>query len=399
VPLTLPRAPIVVLAIVTSGCGGPSDPAEPLGPASASTTLPSPAINMRLLSRLDLATITSVVSATSNPPDDPAPPDHSAHDAQQATRGAGNWGYTAPDGRRFALTGTSFGLSIDEVSQPTRPRHVALISGPESGWREVKTYRDLAYVTTEASHGLDVIDLRTPDKPVKVRTYSDTFTSAHTLCLDESRGILFANGTRLNGRDSGMRVLSLADPRQPREIGSFGSFYIHDCVVRGNTLYASAIYDGFLAVLDISDPTKVREQTRFSTGRRFTHNSWPTANGRFLFTTDERPDAPLEAWDISDPFRPSKVSEYLGKPGTVPHNVSVVEGNRLLVAHYTDGVHLLDIADPAKPRLIGRYDTFTSEVEGQVFDGVWGAYMFPGTKLIVASDMSNGLFVLEYTGR
>jgi len=366
---------------------------------------------MRLLGRLDLATLMSPAAESALPAETSGvrastrleshleshdPLGHCLYGAEIC--GSGNWGYTTPEGRRLALTGTLAGLSIDDVTQPRRPRHVALIAGPHSAWREVKTYRDHAYVTTEANHGLDIIDLRAPDRPTKLGTYSATFTSAHTLCIDEARGILFANGTRLNGSVSGMRVLSLADPARPREVGAFGSFYVHDCVVRGNTLYASAIYDGFLAILDISDPTRIREQTRFGTGRRWTHNSWPTANGRFLFTTDEQPDAPLEAWDISDAFRPSKVSEYLGKPGTVPHNVVVVEPNRLLVAHYTDGVHLLDVADPRRPRLLGRYDTFTKEVDDQFYDGVWGAYMFPGTRLIVASDITNGLFVLEYTG-
>ena len=102
--------------------------------------------------------------------------------------GAGNWGYTAPDGRRFALTGTSAGLSIVEVTDPVRPRNVGLVPGPASGWREVKTFREYAYVTTEASHGLDIVDLADPDRPRLVRTWNETFASAHALCIDENEG-------------------------------------------------------------------------------------------------------------------------------------------------------------------------------------------------------------------
>ena len=54
------------------------------------------------------------------------------------------------------------------------------------------------------------------------------------------------------------------------------------------SLYAAAINDGFLALLDVSDPARIREITRFSTGGRFTHNAWLTGDGRYLFTTDER---------------------------------------------------------------------------------------------------------------
>ena len=114
---------------------------------------------------------------------------------------AGNWGYTTADGRRFALTGTSEGLSIVDVTDPSAARVVALIPGEHSLWREVRTYRHWAYVTTEAKTGLDIVDLADPDHPVKVRTWSETFTSAHSLWIDEERGLLYANGSS-NGRSS-----------------------------------------------------------------------------------------------------------------------------------------------------------------------------------------------------
>jgi choice-of-anchor B domain-containing protein len=365
-------ASIAALALLLVSCGGDT----PSSPDSVASSDPR-AFNMQLMAHLDLPTLTG----------------------EAAARGSGNWGYTSPDRRRFALTGTSVGLSIDEVTTPSRPRHIALIPGPESDWREVKTFREYAYVTTEAAHGLDVIDLREPDRPVKVQTWSATFASAHTICIDEVRGLAFVNGTRTASRvERGMRVLSLLpDPGRPREIGSFESFYIHDCMVRGTTLYASAIYDGILAMIDVSDPSRPREITRFATGRQFTHNSSLTVDGRYLFTTDEVSDAPLEGWDLADPFRPVKVSEYIGAEGTVPHNV-LVDGMRLLVAHYVEGVHLLDIADPRRPRLIGRYDTLPEDPVGAAFQGAWGAYIFPRSNLIVASDIRGGLFVLTYTG-
>jgi hypothetical protein len=74
----------------------------------------------------------------------------------------------------------------------------------------------------------------------------------------------------------------------------------------------------------------------------------------------------------------------------------MTDGDRLLVAHYTEGVHLLDVCNPEQPRLLGYYDTFTGSSGG--YRGVWGAYVFPGTNLILASDINNGLFVLRYDG-
>lgn len=304
--------------------------------------------------------------------------------------GSGNWGYTSPSGRRLALVGTSAGLSVVDVTTPTSPRVTGQVAGGSSAWREVRTYRQYAYVTTEAQTGLDIVDLGDPERPVKLKTWSETFASAHSLWIDEERGLLYANGTQ-----SGMHVLDLAsDPASPRELGRFTDFYVHDCYGRGNRLYAAAIRNGFLGVLDVSQPGAIRELFRFATGGSFTHNAWLTRDGRYLFTTDERAGAPIEGWDLlASP--PLKVSQYIGAPGSVPHN-AVIDGDRLVLSHYTEGVHLLDVSDPTRPRVLGYYDTYQGSATG--FNGAWGAYLFPGTNLIVVSDISGGLFVVEYTG-
>ena len=366
--MKLTRLLALLLVAVLPSCGGSS-----ASPSAAPVSTPAPAsspgatsLNMALRSQLNLA-------------------------ALGASAGSGNWGYTSPSGRRLALVGTSVGLSVVDVTSPAGARLTGTIVGGSSAWREVRTYRQYAYVTTEAQTGLDIVDLGDPDRPVKVRTWSETFQSAHSLWIDAETGLLYANGTQ-----SGMHVLDLtADPTNPREVGRFSDFYVHDSYTRGNRLYAAAIRDGFLATLDVSRPEAIREISRFSTGGSFTHNAWLTRDGRHLFTTDERAGSPLEGWDLlAEP--PARVSTYIAAPGTIPHNV-MIDGDRLVVSHYTEGVHLLDVSDPTRPRLLGYYDTYSGSSTG--FNGAWGAYIFPASNLIVASDISGGLFVIAYTGQ
>jgi len=356
-----------LLILLLASCGGSST-----SPSAAPVTTPLPSTsqgpvsrNMALRSQLDLA-------------------------ALGVTAGSGCWGYTSPSGRRLALMGTSAGLSVVDVTNPASARVTGAIAGGSSAWREIRTYGQLAYVTTEAQTGLDIVDLRDPDRPTKLRTWSDTFASAHSLWIDEQRGLLYAHGTQ-----SGMHVLDLrADPANPREVGVFTDFYVHDSYGRGNRLYAAAIRNGFLATLDVTRPDAIREISRFTTGGTFTHNAWLTRDGRHLFTTDERAGAPLEGWDLLQ-SPPAKVSQYIAAPGTIPHNV-IVDGDRLLVSHYTEGVRLLDVRDPTRPAEMGFYDTYGGSSTG--FNGAWGAYIFPGSNLIVVSDINGGLFVVEYTG-
>ena len=381
-PPLIRAASAAIGLLVLAGCGdsGATDP---------SAVAPSPdtaaSLNMVLQSHIDLATLSLPASADFR------------ELTPQATSAAGNYGYTSPDGRRFALTGVSDGLSIVEVTDPRNPRRVAHIPGAASQWREVRTYRNYVYVTTEARVGMDIVDMANPSQPRKVGTFSETFSSAHSLWIDTDRGLLYAHGTRsTSGVATGMRVLSLEpDPGNPREVGSFNDFYIHDSYGRGNVLYAAAINGGFLALLDVADPARIREITRFNTGGRFTHNAWLTNDGRYLFTTDEVPGRPLEGWDLRDPFAPRKVTEFIAAPGSIPHNV-LIDGNRMVVSHYTEGVQLLDITNPEQPQRLGFYDTYPGATGG--FNGAWGAYIFPGSNLIVVSDINGGLFVVQYTG-
>ena len=390
---------ILPLALLVAGCGGGdgASPTSAVGPSVA----PGPGVNMTLLAHLDTATLASAVLDDHGHVHSVAAHGDGArlsHDEEivlpnGAASGSGNWGYTSPDGRRrLALTGTSVGLSIVDVTDPARARNVGLVPGPQSTWREVKTFEHYAYVSTEAKHGLDIVDLSDPDRPRKVRTWDASFKSAHTLWIDAERRLLFANGAGDDGGRTGLHIVSLANPEDPEEISRFTDYYVHDSFTRGDVLFASAIFDGWQALIDVSDPRRPRETSRFFTGRRFTHNAALTPDGRYLFTTDERPDAPLEGWDLVDPLRPVKVSEYIARAGTIPHNVQV-DGTRLLVAHYTEGVVLLDVADPTRPRVLGSYDTYDGGESG--FHGAWGAYLFPGTNLIVVSDIDGGLFVLR----
>ncbi len=363
-----PSRPLALLAAaLLCSCGGTST-SPSVAPVStpAPATTPGPtSLNMTLRAQLNLA-------------------------ALGVSAGSGIWGYTSPAGRRLALVGTSAGLSVVDVTESGNARLTGSITGGSSAWREVRTYREYAYVTTEAQTGLDIVDLGDPDRPVKVRTWNETFASAHSLWIDEEAGLLYANGTQ-----TGMHVLDLStDPTNPREVGRFTDYYIHDSYRRGDRLYAASIRNGFLATLDVTESDAIRELGRFTTGGRFTHNAWLTRDGRYVFTTDERAGSPIEGWDLlASP--PARVSTYIAAPGTIPHNV-MIDGDRLVVAHYTEGVHMLDVRDPERPRLMGYYDTYAGSSTG--FNGAWGAYIFPASNLIVVSDVNGGLFVVEYTG-
>ena len=150
--------------------------------------------------------------------------------------------YVHPDGREYAVVGTSGGTSIVNVTNPSASYEVAFIPGLTSQWREMKSYRQWVYITTEATGGgIQIVRMTDPENPVLVKVWAGSFNRAHTLAVDTTRALLVANGTRFNNIANGMRVLSIDDPENPVEIGVYANDYVHDSWVRNDTLYAHCI--------------------------------------------------------------------------------------------------------------------------------------------------------------
>ncbi len=75
------------------------------------------------------------------------------------------WGYTAPDGREYAIVGTTTGTAFYNCTDPSNPYEVAFIAGPGSIWRDMKTYDHYAYIVTEGGGGVQIVDFGKPGQP------------------------------------------------------------------------------------------------------------------------------------------------------------------------------------------------------------------------------------------
>ena len=87
------------------------------------------------------------------------------------------------------------------------------------------------------------------------------------------------------------------------------------------------------------------------------------------------------------------VAEYIVDPESVVHN-AYVDGNLLYVAHYTEGVRIVDLSNPESPVEIAYYDTYLPNEYG--YEGCWSVFPYFESGKIIASDLQSGLFVLEH---
>ena len=227
------------------------------------------------------------------------------------------WGYVDEFGTEYALVGVNNGgVSVVSLDDPTDPQEVFYYPGANSIWRDLKVYNDHAYITTEGGGGLVIIDLAPLPQSTALTAINwlgNNWESAHNLFIDEN-GIAYIFGAdRGNG---GTIFLDLTlNPMLPIEVGTFDTWYAHDGMARGDTLYASHISDGFFSIVDVSDKQNPVVLGTQNTGNNFTHNCWVSSDGDHLYTTDEVSGGYLGSYDISDPTDIEELDLVQSDPG------------------------------------------------------------------------------------
>lgn len=312
------------------------------------------------------------------------------------------WGYTDELGNEYALVGAEDGVGVVDVSDPANPTEVFWVDGPNSVWRDLKTFGDYAYITTEAEGGLLIIDLSPlpASNALTTSTYFNTtpgfsWESSHNIYIDED-GIAYIFGA--NRGEGGVIMLDVAtDPMNPIEVGFYDDWYVHDGYVRNDTMFLGHIYEGTLSMVDVTDNANpVLLGTQFSP-TTFCHNVWPTDDAQYAFTTDEVTGGYLGAFDVSDPTNIVEVDRIKSSPEVgyvIPHNTHVLN-NHLITSYYSDGVVIHDVTYPYNMIEMGNYDTYPEQ--NADYDGCWGVYPFFASGNIIATDRSEGLFVLAPT--
>ncbi|MCE3296474.1 MAG: hypothetical protein K0R65_2188 [Crocinitomicaceae bacterium] len=303
------------------------------------------------------------------------------------------WGHVDAQGNEYALVGARKGVSVVDVTVPENPQEVYWIDGAESVWRDINTWNNYAYITTEASSGLLILDLNSlPDATgiVSHYHYGIDWRSAHTLYIDSAGYAYVFGADRGNG---GVIILDIhTNPMFPQEVGVFDNWYCHDGYVLGDTMYLAHISDGFISMVDISDRSNPQLLGTKTTHNTFSHNIWTTPDGQFGFTTDEVSGAYVGSYDLSDPENIVELDLVQSSQGmnVIPHNVHYLDGY-LITSYYSDGVVVFDGHRPGNMVQVGNFDTYPGQTTG--FDGCWASYPFLPSGNVLAADITEGLFI------
>lgn len=285
----------------------------------------------------------------------------------------------------FDVTTASTPVLIDALLGPGRSTDVEI----RGHWLYVSTEDD----SSVPPSGVYIYDLTDPynvSQTPSASIHGPGLGQCHTIWLD-------GNWLYCASTDDGyIHILDVSDPLAPVAHGKVGipGGQIHDMYVNGDFAVGCFLAKGW-AFVDVSDKDAPVLLQRVQYDGAFTHNAWPTPDLHYLYTTDELPNGHLRIWDIHDHDAVTQVGEVYADPGASPHaivhNVQIV-GGYAWVSWYEAGAQVFDVSDPVHPWLVGSEDTFPDPTTGN-FAGAWG--VAPKPPYLYVSDLSTGLYVMR----
>jgi hypothetical protein len=313
-------------------------------------------------------------------------------------------------------------------------RHVGHLDIPGGGQVTVKD--GYAYIGHMAPPlGTSVVDVSNPKAP-RVIAQLEVPPTTHSHKARAVGDVLFVNFERYRETPGplrpGVRILSVRDPRQPREIGFLdtGGIGVHRFDVDRQYLYLSTEMEGYVGnitvVYDLAEPARPKEVSRWWLPGQWTAGgetpTWEGKRHRTHHPLRYRDRLYISCWfggfaivDFTDPARPRTISRFdWSPPYLAPTHTALrvpfkLRGRDLLLVtdeHTTDDRYtepspffwVVDITDETNPIPIANYIVPESEVENRL--GRFGAHqpqeqLHDGDPVIAVTWFSGGLRLVD----
>ena len=300
-----------------------------------------------------------------------------------------------------------------DITNPKTTKLIVTVDGysKKSINRDVEIYQHYAYCVSERSGslgGLQILDLQyLPDSVHEVYRSDALTVQAHTVFIEAERKRMYIPQNSTKVGFSAMDIFSLNNPENPTKLASLqvplnglgeAQFSkVHEMYSRNDTVYLSC-YENGLYMMDLTNlnAQKLLGVIANYPQRGTNHSSWLNAKGNMIMFTDENQGSPIKIFDISDIGNPKQIVYFNSHPNALPHNAYWKE-NMAVVSAYEDGVYIFDITNLNNPKVHAFYDTYPLNADGVYsgFHGCWGVWPYLPSGNIIASDISEGLFVMK----
>jgi choice-of-anchor B domain-containing protein len=327
--------------------------------------------------------------------------------ASQSYNEIGGW-YDEVKQKEYALLCSIDSIYFFEVSNPSQPVLCDVKAGRAAGCknRDIKTYKHYAYaIAGQGVSSLQIFDLQyLPDSVHKVYDSDSFCLRAHALCIDSSSARLYLCNTERNvsGQPTSfaVTVLSLSNPERPAYLSDLippaSTFsLVHDAFAWKDTLFCSTGGPGvYILEYSQADSPRIIKVLGSYPEKGFSHSVVFEPFHRLMAFSDENSGLAVKLADVKN-FGSPVISDLLRSSLQAVAHKPYFDYPFVWVSAYHDGLYAFNISDPGNVKRAAWFDTYDNQGSYTGFKGCWGVYPYLPSGIILASDMSNGLFVLR----
>jgi hypothetical protein len=247
-------------------------------------------------------------------------------------------------GAAFVADGASGRWSVVALADAANPQQIAQIATPIGNTYSSAIVNDRVYVT-EGNDKIAIIDIGDPRQPRRVGRFATAAKCAEAIVAVDNTLYVAGYG--------GLQVFDISNPNAPEPRGLGGTQYV-DIAVADGYAYLSALAG--LAIWDVRDPLAPNFVSFLSIPGQGV--ALAVAGKRVYFASDVPRDKVLHVVDVADPSAPRIIGSFDApfENSQLSAEDVAVQGTMVYLAASTAGLAVLDASDPANIRWVGQYD-------------------------------------------
>ncbi len=314
------------------------------------------------------------------------------------------WGLEI-NNRKYAVLGSTIGTHFFKI-QNNKLEEIAFVNGKYAGPQAIhRDYHDfngyLYAVCDENLSSLQIFDLRfLPDSVPLVYDSDSLIIRAHNIFIDTAKSKMYACAVSTPMGFHAMNVYDLDNPTNPQLIYSYDQVgHVHDAYVYNDTAFLNCAAEGLKVIKSTDDASYIQiGELNIYPDKDYNHSGWINESKNTYLMCDEALGKDVKVLDVSD-LNDIQVNALLNSEmgddeSSVPHNV-IIRKNIAYISYYHDGLQIFDISSSTNPRKLAYYDTYLPNPSVS-WAGAWGVYPFQNSDLILVSDRTYGLFLLNF---
>lgn len=284
--------------------------------------------------------------------------------------------------REIALEGDAIYIGDGRIYEAESPLHYLQRGvGPprRTNWSLDLAVQDGIVCTTDGYFGLQIVDARDAAHPELLTYYDD---SNHSLHVSAANGLAFVSGYR-----AGLQILEVSDPAEARRIAEWDlpfSFRVRTQAALAVIAEAEA-----LRTVDMTDLHNPRTLGLLPLEQ---HPVDLVLDGALAYIANN--SAGLTIVDVSDPAAPRVIANL--DTGTA---LGITKRDHIVyLAMYDQGLHIIDVSEPTAPLLLGSVVTPGLAYAVAAVDGAAYVASLGGVCVVDCSDLSAPRFVSRLPG-